>query len=239
MKLGIQIKLLLTYIIFITAFLSSEAQAPDSFVSLHLKNQTYQDGKVLELQSEYFYNVDEGILVVHGFKPREHLKVSNRFGEVKVYFLDDNSVSIQQNPFYSSENELIHYFLTNNFYDLGLSKEGYSISRTKMDGQHQVVTWEKIHEGNPIPKIELVFENDKPIYAAYFNTNGKIVRKVYYYNYQFFRSFMMPQKVTQISYTPKGDSIVQRNTYSDINVVSTPSSQYFNFKIPDDAKILE
>ena len=83
-------------------------------------------------------------------------KTSNKFGEVKVYFPEDNSVSIKQNELFSSQNELLYYFLSNNYSDLGLSKENYKITDTKMDGKHQVVTWANKKSDFPLPKIELV-----------------------------------------------------------------------------------
>lgn len=217
----------------------SFGQSPESFISMHLKNQTYKNGKVVEFESDYYFNRENGELIIHGNIPKEYIKKSNRFGEVKVYFPVNNTVSLKQSILYSSQNELLFFFLSNNFFDLGLSKEGYSIANTIMDGAHQIVTWETNKQDSPIPKIELVYDNDKPIYAAYFNSKNEIARKIYYYNYEFFQSFMMPKKVTQISYSTNGDSIVQRNTYSDFKITSLPSSQYFNFKVPENAKILE
>ena len=219
--------------------LASAGQGPESYISLHLKNQTYQNGKLVELESDYYFDKQNGELIVHGDLPKEFIKKSNKFGEVQIYFPGNNTVSVKQSVLYSSQNELLYYFLSNNFSDLGLSKEGYSIVGTKMDGQYQVVSWQASQPNSPLPKIDLVFENDQPVYAAYFNAQNQVSRKIYYYNYEYFQTFMMPTKVTQITYPVAGDSIVQRNTYSDFKITSLPSSQYFNFKVPEDARILE
>ena len=232
-------RILLVLVLISVTFLCSFGQSPEAYISLHLKNQTYQKGKLMEIDADYYFLRESGELIIHGRSPKEYIKTSNKFGEVKVYFPEDNSVSIKQNELFSSQNELLYYFLSNNYSDLGLSKENYKITDTIMDGKHQVVTWVNKKSDFPLPKIELVFDNDKPIYAAYYNSEDKIVRKIYYYNYEFFQSFMMPKKVTQISYPATGDSVIQRNTYSNLKITSLPSSQYFNFKVPDNAKILD
>jgi len=213
------------------------SQGNENFVNFHLKNETFQGGKLLTQDLDYYFDVEKGNLVVYGSFPQNHIKISNRLGEVKIYFPEKNSVKLLQNQFFSSENELIYYFLSNNFYDLGLAKEGFAVSDSHFDGKYQVVTWNSPVGMKKITKVVLVFENDHPVYSAYFEMNGRIVRKIFYYNYQVFRNFIMPMKVTQISYLSEKDSVIQRNTWSAIKFSGTPSSVYFNFKIPDDAKV--
>jgi hypothetical protein len=207
------------------------------FVSLHLKSETFQKGKLATIESDYYFNNETGELVVHGKFPRNHIKISNRLGEVKTYFPDENLVSLKQNQLYSSDNELISYFLSNNYYDLGLASQGFTASDTRMDGKNRVVTWTSPPGLKQVAKVELVFEDDRPIYAAYFNVNGNIVRKIYYYNYQIFSGFILPTRVSQITYTSEKDSIIQRNTWSDIKLSAVANSLYFGYKIPGDAKV--
>ncbi|MBN1822324.1 MAG: hypothetical protein JW833_16505 [Prolixibacteraceae bacterium] len=233
----ILIKLLNLFIFFFPGFLF--AQGGNKYITVHLKNETYQKGNLLTAETDYFFDSETGILVVSGTLPENHIKISNRFGEIKIYYPEDNKVAIKQNRFYSSENELIYYFFTNNYYDLGLSDEGFTVSDTRMDGNYQVTTWTAPISLNLISKVELVFENGLPVYAAYFNMNGNIIRKIYYYNYEIFSSFTMPMKVTQISYISENDSVVQRNTWSLMKELNTPGSGYFNFKIPEDAIVVQ
>lgn len=209
----------------------------NNYISFHLKNETYQKGRLVVLESDYFFDIEKSELTVHGMSPKNHVKISNRLGEVKIYFPEENLVTLKQDQFFSSENELAYFFLTNNYYDLGLAKEGFAVSDTKMDGEHQIVTWTAPSGLKQVVQVELVFEGDRPVYAAYFNLNRSIIRKIYYYNYEVFGSFIFPMKVTQISYTSEKDSVIQRNTWSDVHVAAIPGSGYFNYKIPDDAKV--
>ena len=213
-------------------------QANSNYVRLHLKNETYQNGRLLLLEADYFFDKETGNLVVKGAVPEEHIKISNRLGEVKVYYPQKNQVIIKQSQYFSSENELVYYFLSNNYYDLGLKNQGFTVSETRMDGNYQVVTWTAPANLTTVEKIELVFDNETPIYAADFNPQGKIVRKIYYYDYNIYSTFMFPSKVTQISYTPNGDSIIQRNTWTQLKTSALPNSDYFNFKIPEDAVVI-
>jgi hypothetical protein len=208
-----------------------------NYISLHLKNESFQKGRLVTLESDYFFDIEKGELIIHGPTPRNHIKISNRLGEVKIYFPDENKVTLKQDQFFSSENELIYYFLSNNYYDLGLSEEGFSVTDTKMDGKYQIITWTSPAGLKQVAKAELVFENDQPVYAAYFNLKGNIIRKIYYYNYTIFESFILPTKVTQITYLSENDSIIQRNSWTDVKVTSNITSPFFNYKIPENAKI--
>jgi len=208
------------------------------FIRAHLKNETYHQGKLIAVESDYFFDAETGNLVVHSMHPEEHIKISNRLGEAKIFYPASNRVSLKQNRYFSSENELIWYFLSNNYHDLGLSDEGFRVTGTHMDGNYQVVTWTAPVGMKVISRVELVFENGQPVYSAYYNTGGEIIRKIYYYQYEIYSDFMMPMKVTQISYTPDGDSIIQRNTWSSLKGSVLPDSDFYHFKIPEDAIVL-
>ncbi len=235
MKFRIWLVVLLT----INTTASVFSQNPDNYVSVHLLNQTFKKGQTFSIETDNYAIKEKSILIVCGTQPKEHIKISNKLGEIKLYFPKENTVSIQQNKMFSSENDLLFYFLNNNFYDLGLSKEGFTISGTHYDGEHQVITWKPQNKTINIKKVDLVFLNNKPIYAEYINNQDMVVRKVYYYDYQIFNSFILPRKITQITYETSGDSVVQRNTYSNIKTAAESFSPYFDFKIPKDAKILQ
>lgn len=215
------------------------ARGQTRYINAHLKNETFRNRKLITVESDYFFDRETGNLVIHSMLPEEHIKISNRLGEVKIFYPGTNRISLKQNRYFSSENELIWYFLSNNYNDLGLSDEGFRVTGTHMDGSYQVVTWTAPAGMKVVSTVELVFENGQPVYAAYFNTGGDIIRKIYYYNYEIYPGFMMPMKVTQISYTPDGDSVIQRNTWSSLKASAIPDSDYFNFKIPEDAVVIQ
>lgn len=232
----------LLYLLFILLFEiqgSVLSQVNQNFISIHLKNETFQNGRLFTLESDYFFDTETGNLVVTNKLPKNHIKISNRLGEVKVYYPDENKVNIKQSEYFSSENELVYYFLSNKTSDLGLAREGFTVTDTRMEGSFQVVTWDAPVSMNSLSKVELVFEDGQPVFAGYYNRKGALARKIYYYNYEFFSNFILPMKVTQITYTPEGDSIIQRNTWSSLHSSPVPQSGFFNFKIPEDAVVID
>ena len=202
-----------------------------------MDNQSYKNGLLSKAHADFYYDKEQGVLVSSYSSPNKFIKISNRNGEVKLYIPKTKKVTFTQDATLSSENELIYYFANNQQQDLGLEKEGFSIVDSRLDGNFLIFVWEAPQEMNAIKKIEVVYDGDYPIYAAYSNLNGDILKKIYYYDYFETNYFKMPTKVTEISYTQQRDSIVQRTIFSNINVSNTPSSSYFNFKIPDNAKV--
>jgi len=47
----------------------------------------------------------------------------------------------------------------------------------------------------------------------------------------------MPLRITEISFDSKTDSTIRLSVFSNILTVDFPADTYFNFKIPEDAKI--
>lgn len=213
------------------------SQKSSNYISYSMNNQSYRNGLLTTAHADFFYNKEQGILVSSYSSPKEFIKVSNRKGEIKLYIPKTNTVTYTQDITLSSENELIFYFSNNQQQDLGLEREGFTMVDSRLDENYLIFVWEAPQEMNAVKKVEIVYEGDYPIYAAYFNLNGDILKKIYYYDYFSTTYFQMPTKVTEISYTSERDSTVQRTIFSNINVSNTPSSSYFNFKVPDNAKI--
>lgn len=226
--------LLILFILLPTLLFS---QRSSNYISYSMNNQSYKKGLLTKAHANFYYDREQGILVSSYSSPKEFIKVSNRKGEIKIYIPKSNTVTYTQDISLSSENELIFYFSNNLQQDLGLEKEGFTMIDSRIDDNYLIFVWEAPQEMNVIKKIEIVYDGDYPIYAAYFNLNGDILKKIYYYDYFTTNYFKMPTKITEVSYTPERDSIVQRTTFSNINVANTPNSSYFNFKIPNNAKV--
>ncbi|WP_372639365.1 hypothetical protein [Ancylomarina sp.] len=213
------------------------SQKSSNYISYSMDNQSYKKGLLSNAHADFFYDKEQGVIVSSYSSPQEFVKVSNRKGEIKLYIPETNTVTYTQDITLSSENELIFYFSNNQQQDLGLEKEGFTMVDSRLDKNYLIFVWEAPQEMNTVKKVEVVYEGDNPIYAAYFNLDGDVLKKIYYYNYFSTTYFQMPTNVTEISYTPEKDSIVQRTIYSNIKVSNTPSSSYFNFKVPDNAKV--
>ncbi|MDE5421415.1 hypothetical protein L3073_04270 [Ancylomarina sp. DW003] len=215
----------------------SFSQKSSNYISYSMDNQSYKKGLLTKAHADFFYDREQGVLVSSYTSPNKFIKVSNRKGELKLYIPKTNTVTFTQDITLSSENELIYYFANNQQQDLGLEREGFTMVDSRLDDKYLIFVWEAPQTMQTVKKVEIVYDGDYPIYAAYFNLEGDILKKIYYYDYFATNYFKMPTKVTEISYTPERDSIVQRTIFSNINVTNTPTSSYFNFKIPDNAKV--
>jgi hypothetical protein len=138
---------------------------------------------------------------------------------------------------FASDNDALYYFLSNQVNDLGLRELGYTIKATRFEEGITVTDWipPNLQLGN-LSKVELAQENYLPIYTAYYNAKNKAIRKVYFSDYTISSAAALPRRITEIEYLPNGDSIISRKVYSDIKFDLDASDEYFNFKIPSDAK---
>ncbi len=217
----------------------SMAQTYRGKVSVDAFYQIYQKGSLFNAKSTSLYDGETGKIISHYLSPKEFYKTINQKGETTIYTPDDNTVTFLQNSQYSSSNELLYYFVNNQTQDMGLKHEGFSQTDTRREDNYIITTWQAPPAMKAVSSVELVSENFLPVYAQYFNHKGKILKKIYYYNYYKSSRFCLPRKITEITYTADNDSTVRRTTYSDIQTGDDLDDQLFNFKIPEDAEKID
>jgi hypothetical protein len=206
-------------------------------VSVSQETRVLSKGSKSIFKCDIFYDKEKDAVVTHHFYPAEFVKMSNRFGEMKIYFPETNSVTIQQNQSLSTTNELLYYFINNKLSDLGLSKEGFKLVSTTNEEGLIVTIWQAPASLKVIYQIKIVFNEMLPVYAEYHSLDGMILKKIYYSQYADFRSFRMPLRITEITFENKSDSTIRLSVFSNVRTNDFPEKNYFNFKIPDDAKI--
>lgn len=223
--------------LFVAGFILISFQADNHKMSVRMESKRLFNGKVVIVKADLFFKYAEGFLLMHYFYPTDYLFITNSKGEVKMYFPDKNEVMSQQNQMFASDNDALYFFLSNQVNDLGLKEMGYSVIKTRFEEGITITDWlPPSWQIGKISKVELAHENYLPIYTAYYNEKNKAVRKVYFTNYFISSAAALPQRITEIEYLPNGDSIISRKIYSDIKFDLNASSEYFDFKIPDDAK---
>ena len=206
-------------------------------VSVTQETQVLSKGLKSIFKCDIYYNKEKDAIVTHHYYPAEFIKMSNRLGESKIYFPSTNSVTIQQSQSLSTTNELLYYFVNNRISDLGLSKEGFKLVKTSHEEDMMVTLWQAPPTLKIINQIKIVFKEMLPIYAEYISTTGEIMKKIYYNSYSDFKTFMLPTRITEISFENKPDSTIKRSVFSNVRTSDFQNNNYFDFKIPDDAKI--
>jgi hypothetical protein len=206
-------------------------------VSLSQETLVLSKGSKSIFKCDIYYNKEKDAVVTHHYYPAEFVKMSNRLGEMKIYFPETNSVTIQQNLSLSTTNELLYYFVNNKLADLGLSKEGFKLSNTTREKELMVTIWQAPASLKVINQIKIVFKEMLPVYAEYLALDGSIKKKIYYSRYSDFKTFRMPLRITEISFESKTDSTIRLSVFSNVRTNDFPDNNYFNFKIPDNATI--
>lgn len=206
-------------------------------ISADVTVQQLFNNKLLTLHKSIFYTKD-GKCVTRNIEPEEVITISNHLGEYFAYNTQRNELIYDVDQGYSTKSEPLDMFASAERSDLGLSSLGFSLQGQEIEGKRVVKTFIP-KEVEKISKITMVYENDLPIYCGYFNKKGEEFRQIYYTEYFYFPFFAFPTKITEISFSEKKEKTIRRMTYSNILYDENATSEYFNYQIPSDAKVVK
>lgn len=227
-------------VIALTVLLAGYSFSGADRVMLRMESHSLQGGKAAGIRAELFFHALDGKLITKIEAPVNQVMITNRLGELTIYDPVKNSVFRTQSLEYSSENNLIYFFLNGKIQDLGLSDMGFTRQKTAFDGGLQITHWMPPSQLNHLfSNVELVHDDYMPIYAGYYDAAGKLVKKVYYSEYEIFTDIILPMRLTEFNYLPNGDSIINRVLLSDVRMNRRAVSSWFDFEIPDDASITD
>lgn len=209
-------------------------------IMLRMESQSLQAGKTAVLYADLYYQALDGKLITRMDAPINKVMITNRQGELTIYDPEDQTVYRARELEYSSENNLIFFFLTGKTQDLGLSDMGFTIDRTEFKDGLLITQWiPPSAHSHMFSHIELVHEDHLPIYAAYYDAAGKMIKRVFYSDFEIYSDVILPLTVTEFNYLPGGDSIVNRVRFSDVRTNRQAVSSWFEFEIPDDARYID
>lgn len=205
-------------------------------LSMDITTKQAANGKLLRVERHLYYN-SNGNLVVHYTYPTEYYVTSNKIGELSVYQPTSNEVMMMYDKDAMNMMETFMFFASNNYSDLNLTKLGFVRKEAKKENGRVITTYEPTSlEDKHISKVVVVTTDRKPIYSAFYDNGGKIVKKNYYSQYQEYATLTFPTKITQISYGNVGDSVIKREEYTNIKTSDFGSGALFNYTIPTNAK---
>ncbi len=207
-----------------------------NYISLKQHTEILENKKKISSDVDLFLDNNKQIITKYYHANQDFIMVVNNLGEIKNYYPATNEVDYKQVSELSSKRNLIYYFANNQTDHLGLADDGFSLNSNAYENQYYVTFWKAPAILKGIETVKMVFENGMPVYSEYQTNKKKIMKKTYYTNYKDFIQFRLPMKIIEISYLPSGDSIVNRTQFSNVKISATANDQYFNFKIPDNAK---
>lgn len=239
---GVKLRVRLTVIalpLLALLLLAAAWQSGVDRIMLRMESQNLQRGKRVDVHADLYYQSANGRLITKYTSPVQQVMVTNNRGELAIYNEADNTVYRDQSMEYSSENNLVYFFLSGRLQDLGLRQLGFDLMETEfIDGLVKTSWFPPQTMYHLFNRIELVHEDFLPIYAGYYDASRQLVKKVYYTDYQQFPELVMPMTITEFNYLPGGDSIINRLRFYDVRINRQAVSPWFNFSIPDDARIL-
>jgi hypothetical protein len=160
------IRLAVVLFVFFNLNIKVLSQSKDC-VSVNQETQVLSKGAKTIFKCDMFYNKEKDAVITHHFYPVDFVKMSNRFGESKIYFPSTNSVTLKQSPSLSTTNELLYYFINNKYDDLGLSKEGFMLVASSHEEDLTITTWQAPPALKTVNQIKIVFKDMLPVYAEY------------------------------------------------------------------------
>lgn len=214
----------------------SAAAQTGSFISVKQKTEVLENHRKITTSVDLFLNNDKQTITKYYHASPDFIMHTNALGEIKTYYPESNEVAYRQIAGMSSKRNLLYYFANNLIDNLGLVDEGFQLVSNGYEGSYYVTVWQAPSSLQGVGSVKMVFENGLPVYSEYQASKEKIMRKIYYANYQDFRQFRLPMQIVEISYKSETDSIISRTSFSDVKVSLTDDNSYFNFKIPEDAK---
>ncbi len=211
-----------------------------SAISAKLNTRTIRAGKVVVLNGEIFYKIAGGNMISHYTTPFEQYIFNTSKGELKIYDPKKNTITQQVNFQFGTETTQFYYFFNKYKEDMGLRKMGFINKNSKFDNNLLVTTWQsppKVEKD--IKQVELVHKDGNPIYSKYIDGQNKIVKKIYYAEYQKIGNSDFPLSITQIDYFSAKDSVIVKTKYSDIKINEKIDSKLANYAIPSNAKYVK
>jgi hypothetical protein len=208
---------------------------PGNYINLSQKTEVLKNTMKSTVLFDVYYDKSRTSITKHYTSPEEYIITTNRLGELKIFYPETNSVVYKQSDEFATQRNLIYYFANNLTNNLGLIDEGFTLVSSEYEDEYRVSYWEPASSAHVVSKVKLVFRGSNPVYAEYNGRNGEVLKKIYYSKYQDYLSFRLPMNLVEIVYAPNGDSTINRTIISGVLVNDSPTSDYFNFKIPDDA----
>lgn len=197
------------------------------------------NGKTVKSTATIYFN-DRGQMVTKYAPPLDMLVFNNVEGEIKLYNPKDNTVIQSVNYMAGTTNTNFYYFLQGEIEDMGLRKLGFALTNTRFEDGLLITEWAApMDMSTNFASVELVHQNDIPVFLGHKDRKGNFVKKVYYYDYTELPNYIMfPNSITEIEYLKK-DSVLTKTSFENFQFNQAVDPQYFDFVIPEDAKVLK
>ncbi|MDW3192043.1 MAG: hypothetical protein R8G66_06755 [Cytophagales bacterium] len=210
-------------------------------VSFEMVRRVNTQGQTIRSTARVYFN-ESGDMVTKYAPPLELYIFNNTEGEIKLYNQKDNTVIQSVNYTAGTTNTNFYYFLQGETEDMGLRKLGFALSNTKYEDGLLITEWAAPMDmsASGFVSVELVHQNDLPVFLGHKDQKGNFVKKAYYYDYSPLEGYIMfPNAITEIEYVGKKDSVITKSNFENFRFDDGTDKNFFDFVIPEDATVLK
>lgn len=210
-----------------------------SNLSVDANLRKVNNSRIQNLSLTTYFDTSGKMVAIYD-RPENLVIINDERGRVAIYDSENNTVVQANNPYYSSRTNELYYFINSKKYDLGLSEIGFKMQESQMEDGLIVTEWVPPVDGMQyFSFIKMVHEGDNPIYLEYRNQENEIIKKVFYYDYEYFNQLEIPTSVTTIDFASENDSTVSKTMYSNFQFDTEENKEKLNYKVPSDAKTID
>jgi outer membrane lipoprotein-sorting protein len=218
------------------------SQTTISKISSEMEVRSVFGGKSIVTKGVVYCDLLNQKTVTNLVHPVALISIQEKSGEVFSYDSKSNVVIQKKSQVTVSSDNVFKYLLLNQG-DMGLKEMGFRLRSSKINNGLDVLTWDPpFMLASKVSSVELVTQNNNPIYMANFDTKNKIINKTYYTKYQNVFGTYLPMQITDFQYIysekNKKDSVLTKTTFSNIKINNEMNQDMLSFKIPSNAKVI-
>jgi hypothetical protein len=208
-------------------------------ISLKVETMKLNKGQYIKSEADIYYHLNSGRMVKSFTYPMKFIQFTNNHGETKIYTPKDNTVLMTQNVVFSTYGDVLYYFFNGKTDDFGLTIGKFTQKDVVFKDDLMINVWSPPAQlANDMLKIEIAYKGYDPVFIGYYKKDGFIAKKIFFSNFSKVGSTNFPLRITEIDYKSETDSVVTRSVFSKIQYNSPESDIFLNYKIPENAKVL-
>lgn len=208
-------------------------------VSFDMVRRVNAAGKTIESNATIYFR-ENGEMITKYWPPLETVVFNNLDGEIKIYNERENTVVQSVNYHIGTSNSNFYFFLQGNTESMGLSELGFKLMESRIEDGLIITEWASPRGfDNDVDRIELVHQNNLPVFMGHKSRKGDYMRKTYFYDYNLVNDYIdFPYSITEIEYTPN-DSIISKTQYANFKFDSEVDASMLEYQIPSNAKVIK
>ncbi len=209
-------------------------------IRFRMEKRSLYKGRVTVTVADIYFQSKNGRIIKNYIKPEGKVAITGKKGEMALYDKKNNRVVFDQNPDYNTEDNILFFILSEKISTEGINEMGFQLESKLSDENRSVTKWIPPPFMNHLFKyVKITSKDNKPVLASYYDKEERLLVKTYFTDYESFPELTLPLTLTEFMYVNENDSIINRVNFSEVKINEPSKNDFFDFEIPDDAKIVK